>query len=288
MSIINKTTNLELTQFTGSLGAFANLYSRYNADMLKLDNSYGRVFSICEALEAEVGTYTDRIIALETGMESVNNTLTEYDGRLDSIESVIETVSTQYVEDLRARLDAVEVKVDSNANDISSLNDRVANLTSRITFAERDIVDTNSRIDGIDTRVTTLEGCCETVNQVLTEHNGRITDNANEIIGIKARLDVDENNIAGNATDIQTLATQNETQSAQIAELYERTEALEPHDIRVLQETVQTIESEIGDLDMLETENKDSLVNAINEVNNLQHDEALTPEQIDNLLALLD
>lgn len=287
MSIINKTTNLELTQFTGSLGAFANLYSRYNADMLKLDSSYGRVFSICEALEAEVGTYTDRIVALETGMESVNNTLTEYDDRLDSIESVIETVSTQYVEDLRARLDAVEIKVDSNANDISSLNDRVANLTSRITFAERDIGTTNGRIDGIDARVTMLEGCCETVNQVLTEHDGRITDNANEIIGIKGRLDTDENNIAGNTTDIQTLATQNETQSAQIAELYERTEALEPHDIRVLQEKVETIESEIGDLDELETEDKDSIVDAINEVRNIQHDEPLTPEQIDDLLTLL-
>ena len=287
MSIINKTTNLKLTQFAGNIGAFANLYSRYNADMLKLDSSYGRVFSICEALEADVGTYTDRIVALETGMESVNNTLTEYDGRLDSIESVIETVSTQYVEDLRARLDAVEIKVDSNANDISSLNDRVANLTSRITFAERDIGTTNGRIDGIDARVTMLEGCCETVNQVLTEHDGRITDNANEIIGIKGRLDTDENNIAGNTTDIQTLATQNETQSAQIAELYERTEALEPHDIRVLQEKVETIESEIGDLDELETEDKDSIVDAINEVRNIQHDEPLTPEQIDDLLTLL-
>lgn len=287
MSIINKTTNLKLTQFAGSLGAFANLYSRYNADMLILDNSYGEVFTKCEALEAEVGTYTDRIVALETGMESVNNTLTEYDDRLDSIESVIETVSTQYVEDLRARLDAVEVKVDSNANDISSLNDRVANLTSRITFAERDIVDTNSRIDGIDVRVTTLEGCCETVNQVLTEHNSRITGNANEIVGIKARLDVDENNIAGNATDIQTLATQNETQSAQIAELYERTEALEPHDIRVLQEKVETIETEIGDLTELETEHKDNLVEAINECLDTTQDEPLSEEQINDLLALL-
>ena len=287
MSIINKTTNLKLTQFAGNIGAFANLYSRYNADMLILDNSYGEVFTKCEALEAEVGTYTDRIVALETGMESVNNTLTEYDDRLDSIESVIETVSTQYVEDLRARLDAVEIKVDSNANDISSLNDRVANLTSRITFAERDIGTTNGRIDGIDARVTMLEGCCETVNQVLTEHDGRITDNANEIIGIKGRLDTDENNIAGNTTDIQTLATQNETQSAQIAELYERTEALEPHDIRVLQEKVETIESEIGDLDELETEDKDSIVDAINEVRNIQHDEPLTPEQIDDLLTLL-
>lgn len=188
---------------------------------------------------------------------------------------------------MRARLDAVEIKVDSNANDISSLNDRVANLTSRITFAERDIGTTNGRIDGIDARVTMLEGCCETVNQVLTEHDGRITDNANEIIGIKGRLDTDENNIAGNTTDIQTLATQNETQSAQIAELYERTEALEPHDIRVLQEKVETIESEIGDLDELETEDKDSIVDAINEVRNIQHDEPLTPEQIDDLLTLL-
>lgn len=287
MSILKKTPNLELTQFTGSLNRFANLYSRYNSDMLKLDNSYGEVFAKCEELAEEVGTYSERITTLETDMSSVKTTLTDYGERLEDIEEVIETVSTQYVEDLRSRLDAVEVKVDSNASDISSLNERVTNLTSRMTYAERDIGTTNGRIDALDVRVTTLEGCCESVNQTLIEHDGRISDNAAEIGGIKVRLDTDENNIASNTLDIQTLATQNETQSGQIAELYERTEALEPHDIRVLQDKVDAIESEIGDLDELETEDKDSLVDAINEVRQQQHDEPLSPEQIDDLIALL-
>ena len=287
MSILKQTTNLKLTQFTGSLNRFANLYSRYNSDMLKLDNSYGEVFAKCEELTEEVGTYTDRIVTLETDMSSVQETLTNYGERLDSIEEVIEEVSTQYVEDLRSRLDAVEVKVDNNASDISSLNVRVANLTSRITYAENDIVNTNARIDTVEGRVTTLERCCEEVRDTLADHNTRINANAEEIVGIKSRLDTDENNIAGNTLDIQTLATQNETQSAQIAELYERTEALEPHDIRVLQDKVQEIENEIGDLDELNTENKENLVGAINECLDVTHDEALTQEQIDDLLALL-
>lgn len=287
MSILNKTPNLELTQFTGSLNRFANLYSRYNSDMLKLDNSYGEVFAKCEELATEVGTYSERITTLETDMSSVQTTLTDYGERLEDIEEVIETVSTQYVEDLRSRLDAVEVKVDSNASDINSLNERVGNLTSRMTYAEKDIVDTNTRIGAVEDRVTVLEGCCDSVRDTLAQHDTRISDNATEIAGIKSRLDVDENNIASNTLDIQTLATQNETQSEQIAELYERTEALEPHDIRVLQDRVDAIEGEIGDLDELETEDKDSIVDAINEVRNQQHDDPLTPEQIDDLLALL-
>ena len=287
MSILNKTPNLELTQFEGNLDKVAVIYSRYNSDMLKLDNSFGEVFATSEQLRQEVGTYSDRISTLETEMGTVNNTLVAYDERLDNIEVVIETVSTQYVQDLRDRLTALEAKVDDNTNDINSLNDRMATLTSRITYAEKDIVDTNARIDVVDGRVTTLEGCCEDVRGILTEHDARITANAGEISGIKNRLDIAENNIAGNSRDIQTIATQNETQSAQIAELYERTELLEPHEIRVLEDRVDALESEVGDLDNLNTEHKDNLVEAINECLDVTHDEALTPEQIDDLLALL-
>ena len=41
MSILNKTTNLELTQFTGDLDSVSYLYTLYNSDMQKIDAYVG-------------------------------------------------------------------------------------------------------------------------------------------------------------------------------------------------------------------------------------------------------
>lgn len=284
MSILDKTTNLELTQYGGS-PVKAQLYANYNSDMQKIDAGYAElkseidgtnglgervsalessVTTIDEKADGAVSTANDakntadgmdtRVTAVEGDVSdlktwknnTVDPTLSAYDSRLDAIELVIDTVSTANINDLIARMDALEQKVDANTQAIDTLNDNLISAVDRIEDLESGLGTTNANLNALAGRVTLLEDCCSSVRETLTDHNTRINQNASNISALEARLTRDETSIAGNASDITILATQNNTQSQQIDDLYSKYNALDPTSPTNLYSRVQTLEDTVG------------------------------------------
>ena len=299
MSILDKTTNLELTQYGGS-PVKAQLYANYNSDMQKIDLSVSQlsasligVGARVTTLEGDMQTISNkadnavstaneakatadgmdtRVTAVEGDVsdlktwknDTVDPTLEAYDGRLDAIEEVIDTVSTANIDDLIARMDALEQKVDANTQSIDTLNDNLISAVNRITDLEAGLGTTNANINALAGRVTLLEDCCSSVRETLTDHNTRINKNASDISALDARLTRDETNIAGNASDITILATQNNTQSQQIDDLYSKYNALDPSSPTNLYSRVQTLENTVGDTPLQTT--AQTVTGAINEL----------------------
>lgn len=231
MSIIGRTTNLELTQYNGS-SVKAQFYANYNADMVKIDTAFkaleDNLTSRVDALDTLVQSYETRVSALEGWSETAQTAITDYGNRLDAIEAVIETVSTANIEDLIRRIDALEQKVDANTQNIDTLNANLIEAVGNIDALTSELVTTNANISALANRVTTLENCCEEVRTILNDHNSRINQNASNISALDARLTRDETNIASNASDITILATQNSTQANQIQDLYDTINEINP------------------------------------------------------------
>lgn len=302
MSIISRTPNMGLTQWDGDIAIRAGIYSRYNSDMLAIDTEFHTLDEAINgdeglgarvsALETSVGEISDkadnavstaneaketadgmsaRVTAVEGRLDAydlwkvdVDDTLVAYDGRLDAIEDVITTVSTANINDLIARMDALEQKVDANTQSIDTLNDNLIGAVNRITDLETELGNTNASLNALTGRVTTLEGCCEEVRTTLADHNSRINQNAGDISALDARLTRDETNIAGNASDITILATQNSTQAGQIDDLYSKYNALDPASPSSLISRVTTLENVVGDTPLQTT--AQTVTGAINEL----------------------
>ena len=340
MSIIERTTKLELTQFNGS-SINPAILDYYTADMAVIDSAFSDADDRLTALESTFQGHADRLDALEAWKtDTVDPTLNDYgtrigaletwkddtvtvaltdhadrltaletwktdtvtvelaslDGRVDAIEQIIHDLSVEGYYDLVARLDALEAKVETNSNDITTLNGNLTRLDNRLTEDEEEIVSLGNSLVALANRVTLLEGCCEEVRGVLADHNTRINKNASDIAELDARLTRDEANISGNASDIVILANQNSTQSDQIQDLYDKYNSIDPDmptnlysrvgaletivGDDALQTTAQTvtgainqlsasaigINNNIGDLTQLKTTNKLNIVIAINEL----------------------
>lgn len=314
MSIIERTTNLELTQYSGS-SVKAQLYANYNSDMQKIDGGYATLDNAINgeeglgarvsALETSITTIdekadnavstaneakrtadgmSDRITAVEGRLDAydlwkvdVDGTLLAYDGRLDAIEEVIETVSTANINDLIARMDALEQKVDANTQSIDTLNDNLISAVNRIVDLETGLGTTNANLNALAGRVTLLEGCCEEVRTTLADHNTRINKNASDISALDVRLTRDETNIAGNASDIVILATQNSTQADQIDDLYSKYNALDPASPSSLISRVTTLEGVVGDTPLQTT--AQTVTGAINEL--FEHSTDVDADEVD-------
>ena len=232
MSIINKTSRLGLTQFTGNLTAFANLYSRYNADMLIIDDAIGvfeqQISDKVDGLEALVNSYETRVSDLETCCSDVNVTLTNYGSRLNSIERVIDTVSTQNIDDIIARVDALENKVQANTDNIDIVKLDVSDLKDRVSSLETKQVEDAQQISRNTGRIIQLETCCTEVQQTITGLSDRIDANASDILTLGDRLTRDEGNIAANAQDIVILSSQVSANTSDIEDLKSAFDALDP------------------------------------------------------------
>ena len=217
MSILNKTPRIELTQFTGNILNVANIYSRYNSDMLKIDNYVGGLeadinarFSAMENnisefetsiretvttmtgafndLSAEVGTYDNRLATLEAADVTINETLNAHAERLDTLEDTVASLDPQYVADLRARLTAAEQKVDTNATAIASLNGDVNRVEADIVTINGKLNTIDGRLESAETRLTNLENCCSEVRTTLTDLQSQITSNDADIANLQNRM----------------------------------------------------------------------------------------------------
>jgi microcystin-dependent protein/outer membrane murein-binding lipoprotein Lpp len=308
MSIIERTTKLQLTQFEGS-SINPAILDYYTADMAIIDGAFSDADTRLSALEStfqghadrlstleawkddtvdptlgDYGTrigaletwkddtvtvtladHADRLTALETWKtDTVTVELASLDGRVDAIEQIIHDLSVEGYYDLVARLDALEAKVETNSNDITTLNANLTRLGNRLTEDEGDIVNLGNGIVALANRVTLLEGCCEEVRGVLADHNTRINKNASDIAELDARLTRDEANISGNASDIVILANQNSTQSDQIQDLYDKYNSIDPDMPTNLYSRVGALETIVGD-DALQT-TAQTVTGAINEL----------------------
>ena len=308
MSIIERTTKLQLTQFEGS-SINPAILDYYTADMAIIDSAFSDADTRLTALESTFQGHADRLDALEAWKtDTVNPTLSDYgtrigaletwkvdtvtveladhadrltaletwktdtvtvelaslDSRVDAIEQIIHDLSVEGYYDLVARLDALEAKVETNSNDITTLNSNLTRLDNRLTEDEADIVNLGNGIVALSNRVTLLEGCCEEVRGVLADHNTRINKNASDIAELDARLTRDEANISGNASDIVILANQNSTQSDQIQDLYDKYNSIDPDMPTNLYSRVGALETVVGD-DALQT-TAQTLTGAVNEL----------------------
>lgn len=310
MSIIERTTKLQLTQFEGS-SINPAILDYYTADMAVIDSAFSDADDRLTALESTFQGHADRLDALETWKtDTVDPTLSDYgtrivaletwkddtvtvaladhadrltaletwktdtvtveltslDGRVDAIEQIIHDLSVEGYYDLVARLDALEAKVDTNSNDITTLNANLTRLDNRLTEDEGDIVNLSNGLVALANRVTLLEGCCDEVRSVLADHNTRINKNASDIAELDARLTRDEANISGNASDIVILANQNSTQSDQIQDLYDKYNSIDPDMPTNLYSRVGALETIVGDSALQTT--AQTVTGAINELNN--------------------
>lgn len=171
MSTIQKTQNYDLTKYVGiKYPLFLNDHSH---DM--------------EIIDALIKGINDDIV---------------------DIQRVIDTVSTQNINDLIARIMALEVKVDNNANLIQSLLTSLAGLTSEVGKNTNRIAALITELEAAKDDIATLKQCCDNVLSVLNEHGASITQNTNAIENINNEINRIKQDVIGNAQDIQTLATQ--------------------------------------------------------------------------------
>ena len=124
------------------------------------------------------------------------------------IQRVIDTVSTQNIDDLIARIMALEVKVDNNANLIQSLLTSLTGLTSEVGKNTNRIAALTTELETAKEDIATLKQCCDNVLSVLNEHSASITQNTTAIENINNEINRIKQDVIGNAQDIRTLATQ--------------------------------------------------------------------------------
>ena len=191
MSKINHTENLNLTQYVNiRLPIFFN---DYTDDMRKIDQAWGSIAS-----------------------------------RLSAVEEVIDKVSTQNIDDLIARIDALEEKVEVNSTQIHTINDKIDAIENRIADDETAIRNNTSQISALNGRVSVLEECCSEVRDTLTAHANKIAKNEDDISDILIRLERDESNIQGNARDIIILGEQVATNTKNIDDLMHALDDIDP------------------------------------------------------------
>ena len=227
MSVLRETTNLHLTLYDSS-GDLPSYLMHYSDDMGKLDEAYGNVDGRLIVLEETATAHDERLTNLETCCNDVNITLSSYGDRLIAIENVIATVSTQNINDIIARVDALENKVQTNSELIHELNDNFTDMNTRLGTAETQIRVNKTDIETVTGRVVILENCCAEVRETLRAFDLRISKNTDDISDILLRFERDESNITANAQDIIILSQQVETNSHNIDELTHALGDLDP------------------------------------------------------------
>lgn len=141
-------------------------------------------------------------------MEIIDSLIKAINDNISDIQRVIDTVSTQNIDDLIARIMALEVKVDNNANLIQSLLTSLAGLTSEVGKNTNRIANLKTQLQTAQSDIEELKRCCNNVLTTLNNHGNRISANETAINNINTEINRIKENVLGNATDIRTLATQ--------------------------------------------------------------------------------
>lgn len=197
-------------------------------DLNIIDTAFSAMDARVTTVEETLTEHETRLSSLETWQTDVNNELEQHSNRLAVIENIIDTVSTQNVEDLMERVTALESKVTTNASQINELNLNITDINNRLAADEVAINTNKGNIEGAISRIVILENCCSEVRETLSAYDIRVTKNTNDISDILSRLTRDENNIQGNAEDISALSVQVQTNASNIEDLTEALNELDP------------------------------------------------------------
>ena len=108
-------------------------------------------------------------------MEIIDSLIKAINDDIIDIQRVIDTVSTQNIDDLIARMLALEVKVDNNANLIQHLLTSLAGLTSEVGKNTNRIAALTGELEAAKEDIAILKQCCDNVLSVLNEHGASIT-----------------------------------------------------------------------------------------------------------------
>ena len=251
---------------------------------IETQNGNETLTTTAQTLSSAVNELDADIASLENWKDvTVDPTLSDYNTRISAIEDVIHGVSFDGYYDLVARVDALEAKVDTNATDITTLQENLTRLDVRVTANEAAIGSLNSGLTQLGNRVSILEECCEEVRGILTDHNSRINRNASDIAALDGRLTRAEANISGNASDITILATQNSTQAEQIQDLYDKYNNLDPTAPVNLYSRVATLEGVVGDAPLQTS--AQTLTEAVNELYGMSTDVDANEVEYDNTVS---
>lgn len=145
---------------------------------------------------------------ISDNMTIIDSLIKDIADDIEDINRVIDTVSTQNIDDLIARILALEVKVDNNATAINSLLSSVSGLASEIGKNTGRINDINAQLVTMKADIDNLKQCCDNVLSTLVDHGNRISANETAITNINTEIERIKADVIGNAQDIQTLATQ--------------------------------------------------------------------------------
>lgn len=148
-----------------------------------------------------LGDYSNDMRIIDRLFKSINDSIAD-------IQRVIDTVSTQNIDNLTARLGALEVKVDNNASAIESITRSIAGLDSKINKNIADIATINGTLATVQSDIEELKRRCDSTDTTLSLHNGRISANERAITSINEEIPRIKADVLGNARDIETLATQ--------------------------------------------------------------------------------
>lgn len=141
-------------------------------------------------------------------MEIIDNLIKAINDDIVDIQRVIDTVSTQNIDDLLARIQALEIKVDNNANIINGLLESINGLSSELGKTNNRVSTIVGELETVKSDIENLKQCCDNVLSTLTTHGERITQNETAITNINNEIVRMKEDIIGNAQDITTLATQ--------------------------------------------------------------------------------
>ena len=108
--------------------------------------------------------------------------------------------------------DALEVRIDTNADELTSQASDITQLRTDLTTAEGDITGNANALTALTTRVTTAEGNITSsasditsLQSDLTDAEGDITTNASAITALTTRVTTAEGTITSQSSDITTL-----------------------------------------------------------------------------------
>ena len=196
-----------------------------------------KAYATSDALNSAVNT-------LEGNIEAVETTFTQ---KANAIELKVNT-NTGNISSLTTEVSGIKTRVSNAEGDISSLEQTATSLTTRITNAENDVSSIEQNVSSITTRVTTAEG---NISSLTTDVNGIKTRVSNaegdistleqSVSGITTRVTNAENDISEVEQSVSGITTRVSTAEGNISTISQN--------VTILTTRVETAEGDISTLE---------------------------------------
>jgi predicted nucleic acid-binding Zn-ribbon protein len=196
-------TALETTVNDASTGVAANANAVSSLDT-RLTTAEGDISTL------SASNITDLEVAvadLTKIQDESDDTITTEDGN-----DLLLNMPTDVASASSTARDALEVRIDTNADELTSQASDITQLRTDLTTAEGDITGNANALTALTTRVTTAEGNITSsasditaLQSDLTDAEGDITTNASAITALTTRVTTAEGTITSQSSDITTL-----------------------------------------------------------------------------------